>query len=126
MYRIPPRTSSAPSPIRNILASQFIAATYSRDSSMETGDGSGSLAILASVTAAEVRTTSIAVSGRHEPQLPFWSKRSVNRALRFCHRLRFSCRLARDHDTLNRRGPLPQVPPDPLNEAILDVPISHH
>src|SRR6267378_6315471 len=29
-YRIPPRTSSAPSPIRNILASQFIAATHNR------------------------------------------------------------------------------------------------
>jgi hypothetical protein len=28
MYRIPPRTSSAPSPIRNILASQFIAAPH--------------------------------------------------------------------------------------------------
>jgi hypothetical protein len=27
MYKTPPRTSSAPSPIRNILASQFIAAT---------------------------------------------------------------------------------------------------
>src|SRR5467141_4192783 len=27
-YRIPPRTSSAPSPIRNILAPQFIAATH--------------------------------------------------------------------------------------------------
>jgi hypothetical protein len=30
MYRIPPRTSSAPSTIRNILASQFIAATHNR------------------------------------------------------------------------------------------------
>jgi hypothetical protein len=30
MYRIPPRTSSAPSPIRNILASQFIAAAHNR------------------------------------------------------------------------------------------------
>src|ERR1700726_1155962 len=30
MYKIPPRTSSAPSPIRNILASQFIAATHNR------------------------------------------------------------------------------------------------
>src|ERR1700682_80856 len=30
VYKIPPRTSSAPSPIRNILASQFIAATHNR------------------------------------------------------------------------------------------------
>ena len=30
MYKTPPRTSSAPSPIRNILASQFIAATHNR------------------------------------------------------------------------------------------------
>ena len=30
MYKNPPRTSSAPSPIRNILASQFIAATHNR------------------------------------------------------------------------------------------------
>jgi hypothetical protein len=30
MYKSPPRTSSAPSPIRNILASQFIAATHNR------------------------------------------------------------------------------------------------
>jgi hypothetical protein len=30
MYKIPQRTSSAPSPIRNILASQFIAATHNR------------------------------------------------------------------------------------------------
>jgi len=30
IYRIPPRTSSAPSTIRNILASQFIAATHNR------------------------------------------------------------------------------------------------
>jgi hypothetical protein len=30
MYRIPQRTSSAPSPIRNILASQFIAAPHNR------------------------------------------------------------------------------------------------
>jgi hypothetical protein len=28
MYKTPPRTSSAPSPIRNILAPQFIAATH--------------------------------------------------------------------------------------------------
>jgi hypothetical protein len=30
MYRIPPRTSRAPSPIRNILVSQFIAAAHNR------------------------------------------------------------------------------------------------
>src|ERR1700682_1822737 len=30
VYKIPPRTSSAPSPIRNILASQFIVATHNR------------------------------------------------------------------------------------------------
>jgi len=30
MYKTPLRTSSAPSPIRNILASQFIAATHNR------------------------------------------------------------------------------------------------
>jgi hypothetical protein len=30
MYKIPPRTSSTPSPIRNILASQFNAATHNR------------------------------------------------------------------------------------------------
>jgi hypothetical protein len=30
MYNTPPRTSSAPSPIRNIFASQFIVATDNR------------------------------------------------------------------------------------------------
>src|SRR3981189_625741 len=30
MYKTPPTASSAPSPIRNILASQFIAATHNR------------------------------------------------------------------------------------------------
>ena len=30
MYNTPPRTSSAPSPIRNIFASQFIVATHNR------------------------------------------------------------------------------------------------
>jgi hypothetical protein len=30
MYKIPPRTSSAPRPIRNILASPFIAGAHNR------------------------------------------------------------------------------------------------
>jgi hypothetical protein len=49
-----------------------------------------------------------------------------DRALGFRYRLRFGCRLARDHHTRNRRGPFPQMPPEALNEAVFDVPISHH
>jgi hypothetical protein len=37
MYKIPPRTSSAPSPIRNILAFQFISATHNRTGIQEEG-----------------------------------------------------------------------------------------
>jgi hypothetical protein len=37
MYKIPPRTSSAPSPIRNILASQFISGTHNRTEIQEEG-----------------------------------------------------------------------------------------
>jgi len=55
----------------------------------------------------------------------FSVERPVNRSLGFCHRLRFGCRLARDHHIRNRRGPFPQMPPEALNEAVFDVPMSH-
>src|SRR5438552_13427806 len=45
VYKTPPRTSSAPSPTRNILASQFIAAPHNRTRIQAGEEGIRSVAV---------------------------------------------------------------------------------
>jgi len=68
---------------------------------------------------------SIGASGRDESQL-FRCKRPINRALGFCHGLRFNRSLAPCGNVcVERDRPFPHLPSDTLNDRIFDAAIFH-
>jgi hypothetical protein len=62
---------------------------------------------------------------KHEPSL-FRSERPVNRALGFCHSLRFNRSLSSyGNSVVQGHRPFPHLPPDALNDRIFDAAIFH-